>query len=282
MKLENLPFWITTLSPSHVWFSGNRRHVTAIDRCGFMVCSAGEATVQIGDSKFSLTPGCVLMYTPSSLVKMVSHTNDIRGMWLEVTTDFLLPHLDKVMDVSQVFMVRFNPLVVLDDEDVADLLRQMRAAQIAMDMEVASGRDKIALEIIKCRILVLVYEILDRYFVNNQDVHMPRSLHNRVLQTFVVHLFRHYRESREVSFYARLQNMTPRYFSAVIKSMSGNTASTWINNLVVSQMRQMLDDPSLSIKEVAASFNFPSQSFFGKYFKLHTGLSPKDYRRTLE
>ena len=281
MKLENLPFSINHISSAHVWFSGNR-HITAIDRCGFMLCSTGRAQVQIGDSKLLLKAGSALMYTPSSLVKIVDATPEIDGMWLEVSTDFLLPHLNKVMDVSQVFMVRFNPLVELEDSDSADLLRQMRAAEYAIGSDVVPDRYKISLEIIKCRVLVLVYEILDRFFRKNPERPLPRGLHNRVLQTFVVHLFRHYRESREVAFYARLQNMTPRYFSAVIKSMSGNTASAWINNLVVSQMRQMLDDPSLSVKEVAASFNFPSQSFFGKYFKLHTGLSPKDYRRTLE
>ena len=45
------------------------------------------------------------------------------------------------------------------------------------------------------------------------------------------------------------------------------------------EAKALLEMPDLSIKEIATRFNFPSQSFFGKYFKHYVGCSPKAYRR---
>ena len=49
--------------------------------------------------------------------------------------------------------------------------------------------------------------------------------------------------------------------------------------MVISSVRQVLTSTDLSIKEIAMEYNFPSQSFFGKYFKQYVGVSPKEYRK---
>ena len=44
-------------------------------------------------------------------------------------------------------------------------------------------------------------------------------------------------------------------------------------------MRVLLKNSAKTIKEITAELNFPNQSFLGKYFKEHVGLSPTEYRR---
>ncbi|MDE6491201.1 MAG: helix-turn-helix domain-containing protein, partial [Muribaculaceae bacterium] len=218
-----------------------------------------------------------------SLVRVVSQSSDIQGYLFEVSLDFMLPAVQRVMDVSHILYIRDNPLLSLAGDDASELRRQIEGLSHSMPVECDDepGLEKIASEIVKSRAYTLLYELLYLYFRRHTVTIGDKGRHNMVLQNFVVHLFSHYRHEREVSFYAGLQNMTPRYFSSIIKEQSGRPASMWINNLVISQMRQMLDDPALSVKEVSARFNFPSQSFFGKYFKLHAGMSPKEYRRGL-
>ena len=48
---------------------------------------------------------------------------------------------------------------------------------------------------------------------------------------------------------------------------------------LVSEAKQLLEGSDLSIKEIANQLNFPTQSFFGKYFKQYVGISPKEYRK---
>jgi len=62
--------------------------------------------------------------------------------------------------------------------------------------------------------------------------------------------------------------------------VSRRTPNEWIDNYVTLEIRVLLKNSSMSIKEIAQNLNFPNQSFLGKYFKEHVGMSPKEYRRS--
>ena len=66
--------------------------------------------------------------------------------------------------------------------------------------------------------------------------------------------------------------------SSVVKEVSGRTALDWINDVTMQQIKFQLKTSDSSIKEIADRFNFPNQSFFGKYVKKHLGVSPAKYR----
>jgi len=61
--------------------------------------------------------------------------------------------------------------------------------------------------------------------------------------------------------------------------VSGRTAGQWITTLVMIEIKTLLQNSSLSIKEIAQEMNFPNQSFLGKYFKNIEGVSPTDFRK---
>ena len=64
-------------------------------------------------------------------------------------------------------------------------------------------------------------------------------------------------------------------------SASGRSVRTWIEIYVVTEAKAMLRDSSMTIQQIAEELNFPSQTFFGKYFKRVTGMSPNQYRKTI-
>lgn len=74
--------------------------------------------------------------------------------------------------------------------------------------------------------------------------------------------------------------LTPKYLSEAVKAVSGKTARQWITTLVIMEVKVLLRNTDLSIKEIAQELNFPNQSFLGKYFKNATNISPSDYRRS--
>ena len=82
-----------------------------------------------------------------------------------------------------------------------------------------------------------------------------------------------------MGFYARQLNITPKYLSSVVKEVSGKTAARWIDESVILEAKTLLKYSGMSIQEIAYSLNFSTQSFFGKYFKQHTGTSPSRYKR---
>ena len=87
---------------------------------------------------------------------------------------------------------------------------------------------------------------------------------------------------RSVSYYADILCYSAKHMSNAIKRASGRTASAWINDYVIKQIAYQLKYTEKAMKEIASDFNFPNQSFFGKYVKSHLGMSPICYRNTLE
>ena len=87
------------------------------------------------------------------------------------------------------------------------------------------------------------------------------------------------KRERNVSFYAKQLNITPKYLSSVVKEVSGKTAARWIDESVILEAKALLKYSGMSIQEIAYHLNFSTQSFFGKYFKQHTGYSPSRFKR---
>ena len=53
-----------------------------------------------------------------------------------------------------------------------------------------------------------------------------------------------------------------------------------ISHVVIIDVKARLKSTDMTIQEIAYSLNFPSASFFGKYFKRHMGMSPLEYRNS--
>ncbi|KAA5414161.1 AraC family transcriptional regulator [Bacteroides cellulosilyticus] len=85
-------------------------------------------------------------------------------------------------------------------------------------------------------------------------------------------------KKEKVLYYADRLHLSAGYLSTIIKRVSGKTAAEWIDDYVTLEAKALLKSTNLTIQQISDELNFPSQSFFGKYFKRITGLSPKEYR----
>lgn len=63
------------------------------------------------------------------------------------------------------------------------------------------------------------------------------------------------------------------------ESGSRRTPNDWIDDYVTLELRVLLRNTNKNIKEITEEMNFPNQSFLGKYFKEHVGISPSAYRK---
>lgn len=87
-------------------------------------------------------------------------------------------------------------------------------------------------------------------------------------------------KERRISFYAGRLCLTPHYLSAVIREVSHQTIMDWINRAVVQEAKLLLLHSDLQVTQIADRLNFPNASFFCKYFRRLTGVSPGEYRLT--
>jgi AraC-like DNA-binding protein len=85
-------------------------------------------------------------------------------------------------------------------------------------------------------------------------------------------------ENFSVKEYAKLLNVTPSYLSETVKSLTGRTSSDLINDRMILEIKRMLVLSELTVSEIAFQLHFADQSYFSKYFKKLTQLSPLEFR----
>ena len=126
-------------------------------------------------------------------------------------------------------------------------------------------------------ILINDFQFFD-YFVNSNKKNISRQ--SIQFRNFIELLNEYTIREREVQFYAKKLGITPKYLSALCIAYSGKNASTWIDEYVIVRAKELLREQRYSVREVGEILNFPSQSFFGRYFKRNMGISPKVFMET--
>ena len=115
--------------------------------------------------------------------------------------------------------------------------------------------------------------------ISRTEVEKPRTNADILSKEFLALVKEHFREERQLKFYADKMCITPRYLSRVVKECTQFSAADWIERFVVLEARALLKSTNMTVQQISDELNFPSQTFFGKYFKRRVGLSPKEYRR---
>ena len=90
------------------------------------------------------------------------------------------------------------------------------------------------------------------------------------------------RTERDVSYYAERLNVSPKYLSATIKRVTGHSVTSYIDRHTIPILKEYLNDESLSLTQIADMMNFTSLSYFSRYCTKHLGLSPSEYRLSLQ
>ena len=281
---KQIPFDFTLISPDAFQLFRDGQIISTLDRCGIFLCRQGTIELFFGDKFYQMRHGDIYIYMPSTLVRLLHKSKDAEGIMVEIGLDYIIPIVNKVINVENLLFIREHPCISLSEEQYVHLEHLLNNLWNRIGLEDISRlsvqRRHLTLELIKSMGQTICFEVLNIYFSNQPLQPLPQSKKDIVFQIFMLMLFRYYRRERDVTFYAKMQHMTPRYFSTVIKEKSGSSALQWIVQMVITEAKQLLEDSDLSIKEIATRLNFPTQSFFGKYFKQYVGVSPKEYRHS--
>ena len=179
---------------------------------------------------------------------------------------------------GSILQVEKHPSLPLDGEEWDGVMRSLDGIRIEGARQ---HNDPYSAEIIRSMIRTLAYKvcrIIARHVETGASDASSRSRNEEYFNQFMGVLARHYMQQRSVGFYAGQLNLTPKYLTTIIRKTSGRTAVQWIDDYVVLEAKNLLKYSTMSIQEISYYLNFPNQSFFGKYFKNHTGMTPTAYR----
>jgi YesN/AraC family two-component response regulator len=111
--------------------------------------------------------------------------------------------------------------------------------------------------------------------LNNQNVTSNNA--QRIFQKYISEVRQNYIKERTIEFYASKLCVSPKYLGQMVMKASGRSALSWINDYIILEAKALLKSKRYNVQEVSFMLNFANPSFFGKFFKSKTGVTPREY-----
>lgn len=242
------------------------------------VGTEGETSVSFNLHEFKLKKDSIFIFTPKNVLQ-VNSQQYFKADVIAISPDFMRRiNIDIKNMMPLVLKFVENPALTLTPEES----RSMRGMIAQIERETRGPETHFSFDIVSGLIAATIYKVGDiMYHYLAEHPEEQNNSHNRAEEYFkqFTHLLgEHFREERSVGFYARQLCITPKYLTTLIKRISGQSVSEWIDNYVILEAKTLLKYSTMSIQEIAYYLNFPNQSFFGSYFKRNTGMSPSQYK----
>jgi AraC-like DNA-binding protein len=130
-----------------------------------------------------------------------------------------------------------------------------------------------------------ILSLLNTFFVycdgqcNIKSVITEYGSKNTIVYKFKKLVDTHLPEYHDVSDYARLLNISPKYLNECVREVLDFTAKGIIAEQLLMRSRHLLKFSDMTIKEISYDLGFSSPDYFSYFFKNHTGTSPSSLRK---
>ena len=268
-----------------------------------LICRKGKARLNVNYKDWELYEGAVITLFPNDVVEL-KVDGDFKSPQTE-NGDCKSPETEngdckspQTANSFQVEILKYNPSLLREaslqlEQTVYSSLREDRCRQdtpvVTNIINGMFGLLKVYFDQSECTcISQLVLCQLKAFFIGFHEYlqrnpqyrpdevksYRVRELFNR----FMMLLEKDYKISRDVNYYAEKMNISSKYLTNIVSQVTGHTPKTIIDQYVILQLKMHLKRTTQSIKEMAWEFHFADVSFFCRYFKKHTGLTPQQIR----
>ena len=268
-----------------------------------LICRKGKARLNVNYKDWELYEGAVITLFPNDVVEL-KIDGDFKSPETE-NEDFKSPETEnedckspQTANCFQAEILKYNPSLLREaslqlEQTVYSSLRKDRCRQdTPVVTNIINGMFSLLKvyfdqsectcisQLVLCQLkafFIGFHEYLQRnpqYRPDEVKSYRVRELFNR----FMMLLERDYKISRDVNYYAAQMNISSKYLTNIVNQVTGHTPKTIIGQYVILQLKLHLKRSTQSIKEMAWEFHFADVSFFCRYFKKHTGLTPQQIR----
>ncbi len=240
-------------------------------------CESGELTFELNYTSYTLKENGFLIITPLDILTFETATADYLSAVLVLPSEAFSP-IFKDINILNFKYIKHTPVVNLQGEYLT-LYKQILSTLWHIKELVAEEEfDKIAsLQI--SSLAVVQQDYYNKYIAkrDNGFEYVPRK--KELFRNFINRLVESHQVSREVLFYANELGVSSGYLNEVCNEVSGHSAKAIIDSAVTARLKYELSYTTKSIQELSDEYNFPSQSYFTRYYKRMTGLTPSEFRK---
>lgn len=241
-----------------------------------ILIESGEGVHTIDFLDYPIQKGTVLTIRKDQ-IHTFHESDSVKGTLLLFTDDFLVTYLEKLE--AQKSLQLFNevlgvPKIQLSFSEELEL----KALEQRIQNEYFSMNDDYSMGIIRSELHILIAKLF-RIKSGKNEILVARKYLNEFI-TFQDLVEKNAANYTMVSDYADIMGLSTKTLNNITKHIVSKSAKAFIDEICTKQIKRLLINTDLSIKEIAYASGFEETTNFYKYFKRQTALTPEQFRGT--
>lgn len=229
----------------------------------------------IDSNEYLIKPPCIFFLSPGQAHKLdLSH--DIEGyIFLFAPEFYLFDQKDKnrLLEFPFFFPIDQNnpPLYISEPENIEFIEMLFKRGCWETERDVKNSDE-------------IVRSVLDLLLLTCNSLYPQQEVTSKsrghiLVKNFLVKIEENFHKNLNVSEYADMLAITPHHLTQVVKQYTGKTSTQFLQEKLILEIKKMLIHSNLSMSDIVDQLNFSDQSYFTKFFKKHTGVTPLDFRK---
>lgn len=242
-----------------------------------IICRSGKANIQVNFDDWQLFEGAIITIFPNDVIRLMPDETEEPFLVEMLQYDAAMLREASLQLEHTVYEQLRQDRCRQDSPVVTNIINNMfRLLHVYFDQVGCTCISQLVLLQLKA-FFIGFHEYLQRNprtTKSNGESPRMREMFNR----FMMLVERDYKLSRDVAYYASQMNITPKYLTLIVRQMTHETPKHIIDHYTILQLKLQLTASRQSVKEIAWEYHFNDVSFFCRYFKRHTGLTPMEIR----
>lgn len=250
-------------------------------RDGFAgVCTGGNAVIEIFSTPSRITKNDLVVVLPLQLVSIRDVSEDFSMTFFKVSKELFLEIMSGVcrMTPDFYFYMRKKFRYHLSQSEAERFLHFCGLINYRATETKTLYRKESTVHLLR----VFYWDMFVNYKADAEGQKTYRFTHKeQIAFKFSMLVIEHHKTSREVAFYAAKLCISPKYLTMIMQEVNGQSARDCIAEYIILEMKALLRDSNLDIKDLVRKTGFPNQSSLSSFFRRHTGMSPSEYRESI-
>lgn len=241
------------------------------------LCLRGKVQYTIDTVEHTVNAGDMIIVSEGQVIADYLMSRDCSGIAVMISGDFFREVIAGVHEMSSLFIFsRSHPVCSLHNDEAKNIISYYHL----LKQKVNDKHHHFRRDMVRMLMGMVVYDLSNVIYRIQNTPERKLTRAESIFSKFIQLLEANFKSERRVSWYGRQLCITPKYLSETVKGVSHRTPNEWIDYYITLELRVQLKNTTKSIKEIAQELQFANQSFLGKYFKEHVGMSPSAYRRS--
>ena len=246
------------------------------------VCTGGTAVIEVFSTSCRISKNDLVTVLPLQSVSIREVSPDFSMTFFKIDKTMFLDTMSSLGKITPdfFFYMRKNFQFRFTRGEVQRFLSFCRV----IDFRNSSGDPAFRRETILHLLRIFYWDFYVHFHktVSREGAPVPlNSNKENIAFRFAMLVYEHYKQHKEMAFYADKLCITPQYLTRVVQEVNGQSARELLAGHVVLEVKALLRDANLEIKDIVRQTGFSNQSSLSRFFRRHTGMSPTEYRRTI-